>query len=211
MAEPENRMIRARLRAAQVEITAGARELELASSACDELEDIAASYRTSGLQVMALHARGLCLLLEGRREEALPLLKDACRRWQDLDSPYQGARARTLLARLYRALGDPEAAALEMDAAASVFEALGAAPDLRVLEELRGHPAPSDGLTAPELEVLSHLARGSSNRQIAAALFISEKTVARHLSNIFTKLGVSSRTAAAAYAVEHGLLPGAGG
>lgn len=115
------------------------------------------------------------------------------------------APVRTVLGRVYQAIGDSDAAALEFTEAAAVFEQLGAHGALRELATVRGErPLPAT-LTAREVEVLEQLARGLSNRQIAAALFISEKTVARHLSNIFTKLGVTSRTAAAAFAVEQGL------
>jgi DNA-binding NarL/FixJ family response regulator len=62
------------------------------------------------------------------------------------------------------------------------------------------------GLTAREVEVLRLVAAGKTNRTIAADLVLSEKTVARHLSNIFTKLGLSTRAAATAYAYEHDLV-----
>ncbi|HSK98643.1 MAG TPA: LuxR C-terminal-related transcriptional regulator [Euzebyales bacterium] len=206
-----DRLLRARLRAAQVEIAVAAGAHDVADVACTELEDIAGDYGTAGLEAMADHARGLCLLAGGRREEALPVLRRACRRWQDLDAPYECARVRALLARVYRALGDADTAALELDAAATVFEQLGAESDLRAVDHLRGERVLPAGLTAREAEVLAQVAQGGSNRRIAGALFISDKTVARHLSNIFAKLGVTSRAAAAAYAVEHGLVPRADG
>lgn len=112
-----------------------------------------------------------------------------------------------LLAEAYRALGDEDATQLELDAACSVFQRLGAARDIRMVAELQGRSELPGGLTEREAEVLGLVAGGRSNREIASLLFISERTVHRHLSNIFVKLGVSSRTAAAAYAFEHDLTP----
>jgi DNA-binding CsgD family transcriptional regulator len=160
---------------------------------------------------VARRARGWWLLATGRREEALPVLRHACQQWQDLGAPYECARTRVLLAHAYRALGDGDTAALERLAAGAAFQELGAARDLRALELFDSGRELPDALTPREAEVLGQLARGHSNRQIAGALFISEKTVARHLSNIFAKLGVSSRAAAAAYAVEHDLSVRPGG
>src|SRR5690606_10537577 len=113
-----------------------------------------------------------------------------------------------LVGRACRALGDRDGAAMELDAARWVFAQLGAAPELARLAQLsaptqRSAPAP---LTARQAEVLGLVARGRTNRQVADELFISDKTVARHVSNIFAKLGVSSRTAATAWAYEHGLV-----
>lgn len=206
VAESADRLARARLCAAQVEIALAADDLVVARKACEELEDIAVTYGTTGLQVMARHARGAVLLAGGQHEEALPVLRDACRRWQDLEAPYDCARTRVLLAAAYDALGDVDAAGRELDAAAEMFGRLGAQPDARQVAALRpGRPDLPGGLTAREAEVLVLVAGGRTNRDIAAELVLSQKTVARHLSNIFTKLDVSSRTAAAAYAYEHGL------
>jgi DNA-binding NarL/FixJ family response regulator len=105
-----------------------------------------------------------------------------------------------------RALGDEDAFELELGAARSAFEGLGATPDLVSLDSLTAPAGDTHGLTARELEVLRLLATGKSNREIAASLVISEHTVARHVQNIFTKIGVPSRTAAGAFAFEHDLL-----
>jgi DNA-binding NarL/FixJ family response regulator len=123
--------------------------------------------------------------------------------------PYEAARVRVLSGLACRQLGDEETAKMELDAARWVFEQLGAAPDLARTQALfRGRAAakPAGGLTARELEVLRLVATGKTNRSIAADLFLSEKTVARHVSNIFSKLGLSSRAAATAYAYEHDLV-----
>jgi len=200
-----DRLARARLCAAQVEIALAAGDPGAAQAACDELERTASTYGSSGLEAAALQARGAVLLAGDRVAAALPTLRAACRRWQELDMPHDAARVRLLLARAYRALGDEDAATLELDAAESVFERLGAAPDAAAARALRGPPALPGGLTGREAQVLALVAAGRTNREIAETLVLSHKTVARHLSNIFAKLGVRSRTQAAAYAYEHGL------
>ena len=130
--------------------------------------------------------------------------------WRDLDAPYEAGRVHVLVGRASRALGDAEGARMEWDTAARVFRRFGAAPALAEVEALLGEPsAPvrqAVGLTSREMEVLRLVARGKTNRAIARELHISEKTAARHMSNIFTKLDLSSRTAAAAYAFTHGLV-----
>jgi DNA-binding NarL/FixJ family response regulator len=122
--------------------------------------------------------------------------------WRDLDAPYEEARTRVLLGLVCRALGDKDTAVMELDAARLVFAQLGAAPDVTRVDGLVGKPD-THGLSPREVEVLRLVAGGRTNQAIAEQLCLSEKTVARHLSNIFTKLGVSSRTAAAAYAFTH--------
>jgi DNA-binding NarL/FixJ family response regulator len=111
-----------------------------------------------------------------------------------------------LVARACQALGDEEAFALELEAARKVFHELGACPDVAFVDALEGTPSDAHGLSTRELEVLRLVASGKSNKEIAAALVISEHTVARHVQNIFNKLGVPSRTAAGAYAFEHDLV-----
>jgi len=135
-------------------------------------------------------------------------MRRAWRTWQELEAPYEAARARVLVGLACRALGDEDAAALELDAARGVFAELGAAPDLTWVDSFGDLPTAGDthGLTARELEVLGLVAAGRSNREIASALVISEHTVARHLQNIFAKLRVSSRTAASAFAFDHDLV-----
>jgi DNA-binding NarL/FixJ family response regulator len=200
-----DRLARARLCAAQVEIALAAGDADTAGRACDELTRTASTYGSSGLEAAALQARGAVLLAGGRDEAALPTLRAACRRWLELDAPYDAARVRLLLAGTYQALGDADAAVRELDAAQVVFARLGATLDVREVAARRGRATLPGGLTGREAEVLALVAAGRSNREIAAVLVLSHKTVARHLSNIFAKLGVSSRTQAAAYAFEHGL------
>jgi len=135
-------------------------------------------------------------------------LRGAVRLWRELEAPYEAARARMLVGVGCRALEDEEAAAMELDAARGAFAQLGAAPDLARLATLHGRDDASKthGLTARELQVLRLLAAGETNRAIATSLVLAEKTVDRHVSNLYTKLGVSSRAAATAYAYQHRLL-----
>lgn len=205
-AQVADRLARARLLAAQVEITLVEGDLATARAASDELTNIASGY--PGFVASARQAAGAVLLATDQPGEALPTLRDASRRWQAVDAPYELARVRVLLARAYTALADPDAADRELDLAAAVFDTLGAVADAREVARLRPRAALPDGLTEREAQVLARVAAGASNREIAATLVISEKTVARHLSNIFTKINVSSRTEAAAYAFTHGLVDG---
>ena len=127
------------------------------------------------------------------------------RTWQALDAPFEVARCRLMIGRALRALGDPDSAEVELTAARQSFADLGAVPAEQEVASLLS-PSRPGGLTEREVEVLRLVASGRTNPEIATELFLSEKTVARHLSNIFTKLEVGSRTAAAAYAYEHGLV-----
>ena len=187
---------RATLSAAAVEIAITAGRLDDAAAAASELAATATTYGTSGLEAMATGARGAVLLAEGRAEEALPVLRDACRRWHELGAVYDAAGTSVRLAQAYRELGDEASAVAEVARAEATYQRLGA------------HQAgrkPPDGLTRRECEVLVLVADGRSNRQIAEALYISDRTVARHLTNIFTKIGVRSRTQAARYALDRGM------
>ena len=198
-------LARARLCVAQVEIALSAGDVDTAQAAMLELEQTAEAYSSPGLQAAAEEARGSVLLAQGQAAVALLHLREACRRWQQIEAPYEAARARLLLADAYRDLGDGDAAALELDAADAVFQRLGAERDEREVAARRAGATLPAGLTPRELEVLRLVAAGRSNREIAAELFLSERTVHRHVSNIFSKLDVSSRVAAAAFAYEHGL------
>lgn len=155
-----------------------------------------------------MHADGAVTLAEGDPRAALGLLRSAWSVWQEIEAPYDGARARVLIGVACRGLGDEDTAEMELDAARWVFQELGAAPELALVRKLsRRAPATTPGgLSLREVQVLRLVAAGKSNRAIADELFLSEKTVHRHLSNIFTKLEVGSRAAATAYAFRHHLV-----
>lgn len=198
---------RPRLLAAHVEIALAASDVSEARRAADDLAEVAAARDTALLQAMSAEATGAVLLAEDDPRGALAALRRACARWRALAAPYQDARVRVLQGLACRALGDHDTAELELDAAAAVFRELGAKDDLDRLARLGARPdAPSGPLTAREVQVLREVATGKSNRAVAEELFLSEKTVARHVSNIFLKLDVSSRAAATAYAYEHDLV-----
>jgi DNA-binding CsgD family transcriptional regulator len=204
--EPESRLQRARLLAAQVDVALATSDLDTASAGCDQLDGVALDFGTPVLEATATTARGALQLAKGDVPAALQSLRHACATWQQLRLPYEGARARMLNGLTLRAAGDEDDALLELRAASLAFERLGATPDLEVVAGLiRGARALPRGLTPREAEVLRLVAAGKTNRDIAADLVISEHTVARHLQNMFTKLDVSSRSAATAFAFEHHL------
>lgn len=205
----ETRDLRARAPAlaASVDIMLAAKEIEEARSAAHELRKMADHLPAPYLLAAAAQAEGNVLLAEGKPNDALTELRNAWQLWCALEAPYDAARSRVAIGLACRAMGDPATADLEFEAARREFQRLGAQPDL---ERLRRLSTPTDsavgGLTLREVEVLREIAAGKSNRKIAEDLGISEKTVARHVSNIFTKLGLSSRAAATAYAYQHHLV-----
>lgn len=208
LAETAGPALRARLLPAYVEIMLEAGDADTARRACEELEQIAEE-RTGGLLgAMAAHARGALELAAGDARTALVSLRGAAKAWQQIEAPYEAARARTLVGLACRALGDDDAAAFELEAARGVFAGLGAAPDLARARSLIRQAGSGDtrGLTGREMQVLRLVAAGKTNKAIAAELVVSDRTVDRHVSNIFAKLGVTSRAAATAYGYEQRLL-----
>jgi DNA-binding CsgD family transcriptional regulator/tetratricopeptide (TPR) repeat protein len=198
---------RAALLPAWVEILVATGAATEARAACDELAEIARGQGSEVLIALAAHAEAAVALTEGEAQSALASARRAWETWQELGAPYDAARARVLVARACAELGDADTAALELDAARDAFFRLGAASDVARLESLAGTRKRGEhGLTMREVEVLRLVARGRSNREIATALVISERTVARHVQNIFHKLGVSSRASASVFAAEHDLL-----
>lgn len=193
-----------RLLAAYVEVMIAAGDLAAAREGVDQLTAIADHVGAPLLRAMALHATG-ALRVAGHDPGAAEVLRRAWRAWQDLDAPYEAARIRVLMGLACRQARDPGSADMEFDAALLVFEQLGALPDVKRVRAL-SRAGGAGPLTAREVQVLRLVATGMKNRAVAAELFLSERTVARHLSNIFTKLGVSSRAAATAYAYEHELV-----
>lgn len=203
-----DRLKRMSLLPAYIEIMLAAGEVQDARNACRELEDIARSFDTGVPDAIAAHACGAVDLAEGDAQSALGALRRAVEVWQRIEAPYAAARVRVLIGLACRALGDEDGAGLEIDAAKSVFERLGAAPDLARIKSLTSKVAHNNThrLTPREVQVLRLVAAGKTNAAVATELFLSERTVERHLSNIFTKLDLSTRTAAAAWAYEHGLI-----
>jgi DNA-binding CsgD family transcriptional regulator len=205
--ETQDPLARPRILEASVEILLAAGDHAAAEHAATELVTIAAEFKAPLLDAIAEGTRGAVLLALGDPGQAMPALRSAVRLWRDVDAPYEAARIRVFIGLASRDLGDRDTAALEFEAARTTFDELGAQPDLARLEALMGRdPGALGGLTAREVEVLRLLATGRTNRAIAESLVISEKTVARHVANIFTKLGLSSRSAATAYAYEHDLI-----
>ncbi|HEU4787350.1 MAG TPA: LuxR C-terminal-related transcriptional regulator, partial [Gemmatimonadaceae bacterium] len=159
------------------------------------------------LRAASAQATGEVLLAEGQPAAALSALRDACALWRELEAPYEAARVRVSMALALRELKDTDTASMELAAAREIFKRLGAAPDLRRVASLASTASNRTGtdLTDREIQVLRLIATGKTNRAIAASLGISEKTVARHVANLFLKLGVSTRAAATAYAYQHDL------
>lgn len=199
--------VRADLLAAQVELEVDHGDLAIAGTAAEELRALADTIDTVYLQAQADRAAALVAIARDAPTDALALLRRSWSAWRRLDAPYEAAITRMHLGRACRALGDEEAAQLEFDAARTVLTTLGAIPDLARLERLAAGPdrSPAGGLTRREVEVLRLIASGRSNREIAQELFLSERTVARHVSNILAKLALPNRASATAFAFEHGL------
>jgi DNA-binding NarL/FixJ family response regulator len=196
------------LLAAASEVCCASGDIGAARAAADELAEAARGQAGTWLRAIAATAAGAVLLSEGRPQDAAAVLRGAWEAWRDLRVPYEAARVRVLLGEVRLALGDADGALLEWDAARYAFDELGATDDLARVEARLSPQPPSrpSGLTPRELEVLRLVARGCTNREIADALVLSEHTVRRHLQNVFGRLGVSSRAAAAAFAVHHDLV-----
>ena len=207
LAEAGDDIGRATLLEPVVEISLAAGDVGGARAAVHELVDIAERFDAPLLRAMATRSDGWVRLAEGDTEGALAVLRRAWVLWRELEAPYEAARVRVAIGRACRLVGDLDGARLEFDAARETFVGLGAGPDLLALDRASGQDdAVTPARLSPrELEILRLVAAGDTNRAIADALTISERTVDRHVSNIFAKLGVSTRSAATAYAYEHGL------
>jgi DNA-binding CsgD family transcriptional regulator len=206
-AEEHDGPTRAEILVVTVEVMLEVGDVETAQAACAELTEMAEGLDSPMLRATSGQCSGSVALAVGDPERALGLLRRAWRAWQDLDLPYDAARTRILIARGLRALGDEDSAQMELDAARTALDRIGAAPDVHRVDLLAGNPVTDQGsLTPREVEVVRLVARGHTNRAVANELFLSEKTVARHLSNVYAKLGISSRAAATAYAYDHGLV-----
>ncbi|MGC4093715.1 MAG: LuxR C-terminal-related transcriptional regulator [Polyangiaceae bacterium] len=211
LAAAPDRLDRARLAPAAIEVFVAAGALDDARFVERELTSVAGDVGTEALGAMAAHASGALELAQGNPRGAVEPLRRAFLAWQRLGAPYVAARVRFALARACHELGDCDGAQLELAAARRTFERLGAVTDLAALDAARAPkplsqpPTDDHGLSPRELEVLRLVASGKTNKAIARGLHLSEKTVDRHVSNIFAKLGVATRAAATAFAYEHGL------
>jgi DNA-binding CsgD family transcriptional regulator len=198
---------RSKVLAAFVEIALATNDIAAARSAADELSSIAADLDAPLLHAIADYALGAVLLAEQDARSALSVLQRAWNAWQELDVPYEASRVRVLIGLAARQIGDEDTATIELEAARSTFQQLGARPDCARVEPLiQRPPSKPNGLTARELQVLRLVAKGKTNKAIARELAISQKTVHRHVSNIFMKLGLSTRAAATAYAFQNNLV-----
>jgi len=202
--EVRHRRTRARVLSAAVEIMLACDDVRAARGAADELGALAHALETPFVRAMAAQAEGAVLVAEGNLTAALTACRSAWEIWRELEVPYEAARTQVLIAGACRGLHDRDSAELELEAARRAFERLGARLDLERLSQ----PTQStiSRLTVRELQVLRLVATGRTNRAISDELGLSEKTVARHISNIFNKIDVSSRAAATAYAFEHHLI-----
>jgi DNA-binding NarL/FixJ family response regulator len=212
--------VRTRFLPAHVEVMIAARDLEEARRAADELMRAAEALRMEMLSAIADHAHGAVLLATGDARAAIDPLRASQEAWQRMGARYLSARVRASIACAFAALGDEDGAQLERAAARKVFVEVGAAPDAaacdaaaaaeataRAAAGKRGATAAGDHTLSPrELDVLRLLATGKTNKEIGRALFVSEKTVDRHVSNMFTKLGVHTRAAATSWAHRRGLV-----
>ena len=207
LATPD-RFARTRFLPAHVEIMLAVGDLDEARAASRELQETATSTSPAVLAAVAAHACASVHLAEGNLHAVLDPARRAFEIWQQLGAPYLAARLRVLLARACIALGDGEGARLELDCATEVFEQLGAKPDIASIESLRAGlvAGRNSGLTERELQVLRLISSGKTNKGIARELSLSEKTVDRHVSNIFAKIDVSTRSAATAFAYERKLV-----
>jgi ATP/maltotriose-dependent transcriptional regulator MalT len=204
--ETWNQLARGKLLPAYVQIAVAAGDLDRAAAASDDLDRIAAGYDNPALEAAALASRGRVQLAQGASAAACATLQQALQLWQRLEVPYEVATVRLLLGQACRNNGDEDGATRSLARAVAIFDQLGATLDARETRDLT-ETATSlpGGLTAREAQVLGLVTSGRTNREVAAALFLSERTVARHISNIFSKIGVTSRTAAAAYAYDNHL------
>ena len=197
---------RARVLDAYVEIALAENNLAAARAGADELSQIATRQGIPFLHALSGRALGAVLLAENNARAAVGELRQSWTIWLQLEAPYEAARTQVLIALACRRLGEEENARHELTAARQQFQTLGAEADVSRVDLLLDRGNSAGPLTTRELEVLKLVASGITNRAIAGKLHISEKTVARHLSNIFTKLDLTTRTAATAYAYAHNLI-----
>ena len=203
--EKKDPVSRSKILPAYVEIMIETGEFQAAQKAAEELGEIAAVFSASFLDAVAARARGYILLFSGKPAAAIVQLRTALTAFTNAEAMYESAKTCALIGFACRKLRDDDTAKMEFEAAREIFERLGAVPDLKILDTVLPKKNPG-GLTAREMEVLKQLSTGKTNKEIAADLFLSERTVDRHVGNILTKIDVPSRTAAATYAHKNHLL-----
>jgi DNA-binding CsgD family transcriptional regulator/tetratricopeptide (TPR) repeat protein len=208
MGEAKDRKSRSRIIPAYVEVMLASNHVEEACSAANEMVVIADELNAPILHAMAAHAQGAVLLKQNDPHSALNKLRMAETVWKELDAPYDVARTRLLIGMACRLLGDEDTAGMEFEAARSIFHQLNAFPDKKRAEKCirKKSSGKTHGLTPREIQVVQQIANGKSNKEIGNELFISERTVERHVSNIFAKLNVSSRSSVTAFAFKHQLV-----
>jgi DNA-binding NarL/FixJ family response regulator len=206
VAEVQDPVHRSQVLPTAVDVLVEVGEIEDAASLADQLCGFGSAFGCTALQAAGEYARASVAVARAEAEDALAAARSAADAWARLSAPYEVARCRVLIGRALRLLGDAESAVADLAEARRAFAGLGAAPAEHDVAVLLGDARAPGGLSPREIEVLRLVAAGKSNPEIAAALVLSEKTVARHLSNIFAKLDVGSRTAAAAFAFEHHLV-----
>jgi ATP/maltotriose-dependent transcriptional regulator MalT len=206
LTERQDPVHRSQVLPATVDVLVEIGKPEEAAPLVEQLREIGASFDCTALRAAGCYAEANVALARGDAESGLAGARHALEHWHQLSAPYEAARSRVLVGRALRLLGDEDSAVADLTAARTTFAELGAKPTERAAADLLGEEQAPGGLSPREVEVLRLVAGGNSNTQIAETLVLSEKTVARHLSNIFTKLDVSSRTAAAAFAYQHRLV-----
>ena len=206
VAEASDPVTQCRVLPAAVDVLVAAGHIDEARSTAGRLDQLAAAVATEPLRALSAYASGVVALASGDAVGALATLRAARRLWANVESPYEGARVLLQTGRALLLLDDLESGRIALEAAGATFRRLGARPFIEEVASLLRPAVRPAGLTDREIEVLRLVASGCSNAEVADELVLSEKTVARHLSNIFTKLGVGSRTAAAAYAFQHQLV-----
>jgi ATP/maltotriose-dependent transcriptional regulator MalT len=206
--EAPNWMARSKILPAAVEIMLAANELQSAEESAGELDSIADTFGALFLRALALQAQGRVMLVNAKPGSALKKLRQSWTLLKKMEASYESARTQLLVGLACRKLGDESTAVMELGAARRVFQQLGAEPDVARVDSLirKAKAGNTHGLTSREMEVLRILATGKTNKDIANELFISERTVDRHVSNILGKLNVESRAAATAYAYQHDLV-----
>lgn len=205
LTEPRDPVSRSRLLPGAVEVLLSSGAVDDAAILSEELTDVATTFGIAAIRALASFARGSVLVARGATAVAIAELRRSMHDWRELDAPYEVARCRFLIGKAMLDLDDPTSAAAELDTACRAFHDLGAFPAQQAALALMA-PSTPGRLTPREVDVLRLVATGSSTPQIAKTLVLSQKTVERHLANIYAKLGVSSRTAAARFAFDHDLL-----